>query len=174
MISKEIRRWKTLVNLWNNSIKSQIPYLWLHGGAKQIDLNNFKSGLSHLLPFVKTEVYIDTLLISEDMLKLIIEKCHKVNKLVLWSWKISISESFNISHALIYKIKSLDLYCSWSEDNSEYIDIDTLPYFIKALSQTNLVESIENIHIRDSWYPVDEFEKVLKKYGFNAKVIIIE
>ena len=158
------------MTLWNNSIKSQIPYIWLHGGAKQIDLGNFKSGLSHLLPFVKFEVYIDTLLISEDMLRLIFEKCHKANKLVLWSWKINISENFSISHALIYKIKSLDLYWSWYEANSEYIDIDTLPFFAKALSQTNLVESIETIHIRNSWYPVEEFDKVLKKYGFSAKV----
>lgn len=46
----------------------------------------------------------------------------------------------------------------------------TASVFIKALSQTNLVNTLKNVHVRNSWYEVGEVEQEFKKAGFSVVI----
>ena len=116
------------------------------------------------MSYVKNEVYIDTVFIDEEMLKLIFERWHKVPKIILCNWKIEISDQFSIASILSYKITHLDLYCT-SADNDDLISI-----LASALSNTNIVHTLKYIHVRNSWYPKDEVQQEFNKLGFDLKV----
>ncbi|CAI2366294.1 unnamed protein product [Moneuplotes crassus] len=162
---------KDISDFFKSSVKVLDKGICIHGGSGHFDLSQVKKGFNSLLPCVQGEIYLDTLYCNEEMVQLIFEKSFRVRRIVFCNCKIDISESFSLSHVPMYKLQSLDLYCSCAEDNSDYLDYIKLPILAKAMSNTNIVNTLEHLHVRESWYSSKEVSKIFKvENGFNVEI----
>ena len=152
------------------SFNHKIKTLYLGSGG-DLNLQIFKSGLENLLPLVEKEVYLWTFDMDLRMLKFVIEKCHKVRRLVFCHCNIVDSKDlsglnrdfnnspgikltndpwvgFTLNPSLEYRIKELVLFHGTEKTNFEIFDFSNLLTFVDVMSKTRLRKSVRSLMIK--------------------------
>lgn len=133
-------------------------------------IDPFMPNLDILLNSISELSFFHSFEISESHLQTIMEASYFVQKLVIYWCKCIISSSFKLNPKLDYQIKHLDLFRTCVKDDSECLNKTTLPYFVKALSKTQLKQSLKLIHVKDDDYKGVEVQYLFNEHKFNLPV----
>jgi hypothetical protein len=105
--------------------------------------------------------------------KTVIECSAKCTRLVLFNCQIVITENFNIDPNIDYQIEGMDLRLTMMSKNGELrLNKRNMDIFFKALSKTNMKDSLEYIQIYFSENDLDFLTRIRTRYGFtNTKFV---
>ena len=140
-------------------------------GVNFTDLSNLKSGVSNLAKLSTYEFYICNCWISQDMLKIILENCFDIEVLIFSECQIDIRSDFVLNHLLEYKIRALNLYGTCNRNDKRYLDKVQLNMFLREITRTDLVKTLESIHVWGQFYPVDEVIALVHANKVHAAVL---
>ena len=139
-------------------------------GLNHPDISPFIEGLKTLFDVVSDEIFLSSFTIEEPELSDIFAKCYKVKRLALIWCFLKISPVFEIDWKIDYMIEELDLYMTWSEYDSKWLDSNKLRLFARALSKSWFTSTLKLVHVREDLYSENEVKKVLSTFGIKAKV----
>jgi len=149
--------------------------------------DQLSEAFSLTLKYVRKQLYLAKFILDADSLRSIFVKACKVNEICFASWKflfVNYEESQSLTSDMMpelhlnvklnYEIRHLKFFGEYSGDNNELaykVDNLTLNSLFCELSTTNMTETLQTVCVDPSWFDPIKFQKILKDYGFKAKVI---
>lgn len=153
-----------------NSNLARLKVLYLHGNSN-MELSKLKYILPSLLKIVTEQIFIDSFILSEQILNTIFENSINSERLVLVNCQIGdIGETFVIRDSAPYKMRELDLTWTCIKDNDSFLSEDKLSLFFRALAKTQLKQSLKFVHVDEEDYDGDELHQIMKDNDFNVPV----
>lgn len=130
------------------------------------------SALANLLKITSKQIFIDTFILTEDDLKVLMENSTKTQELVISNCRIpKLEENFAISKTLKSSLQKLDLYYTLVKDEKEFMTESKARAFLDAISKSGLKNTLKSIHYHIDDYPKDELEDMIR--GYNMKIRIM-
>jgi len=157
-------------SFWNN-----LQYLLLSGGNWQ-DITPFHEGLSQALQKVHKQVFLIQFKIEHPSLSMILENWAQVKELTFWFWEFGempISE-FKIDESLDFQIENLNLFKSWQESDTRFLNDEKLDILIEVMSKTKLKSSLRHVAFDEQDYEAEDKQLIFKKFGFKLSVFLDE
>ena len=101
----------------------------------------------NLLNKVTDQVYIDLFTLDDNSLKLILENCHNVRKLILRACEMHITPSFSSKLNINYRIEELNLFGTCDVKDGAYMNEAKLNIFVSALANTNMRTNLSLVKV---------------------------
>ena len=152
-----------------NALDKPLQYLHL-GCEKYTDISNFNIGIRSITSLTKFQVYIKRFNIDGLNLKEILECSSDAENIIFYDCHIGSLEGFELNDAIDYNTKVLDLYMTCNSKDNNKLNNQKIIAFVEALAKTNLKDSLERIHVRDSDYYINDLANIFKKFKFNATI----
>lgn len=148
----------------------KLKYLELDSGLKRMSLYKLEEGLKNLLNLVTHQIYFARFKLDAGTLATVIEKSYNVKCLVLYNCQIDTVKDFYLNPCVDYNIKELDLFYTARKVENRFLSQLKFKKFVKALSKTNLKNSLTYVHVSEKEYPEREVQNIFDSYGFNLTV----
>lgn len=150
---------------------NNLSILKLHSGLLS-ELSLYKDGLPNLLEAVKEQIFISKFLIDEETLKIIFENATGCQELVLYSCIVEkLSEKFTIEDSQECNLAYLDSFRTFHNLKNDELDEKSLRILVKALSRTQLKESIKSFHMLKGNFEAKDVHKIFKDNGLNIEIM---
>ena len=117
-------------------------------------------------------IYFEHITFDNVTFAMSLELCAHIPEVVYHECQIKIDEEFKMSTSPKYNIKKLDLYMSLRQNDEEYLNSNTFAKFLRAIEDTKLPESLQEIHTIDDngYYPAKSLETMLSLYGYSFRI----
>jgi len=167
MSSKEI---KTLNDFLAISGLSKLEVLYLNGGLN-FKCEKVEEIITSLGKVTTEQIYIDSFVLEDLDLKVILKNSSKVKNLCIINCAVQdLDSDFSVDGSKSYKLKTLDLYWTAQSNNSEYLDQDKTKALLKAIGDSKIKDSLQNIHVCETDYSQDELEDLTRKLKLKVRV----